>query len=596
MLERALAAARQTGDGLHLSLRFPANGATWAALPWELLTLPDHTLPLLLEINGRSSVTRYLLRPDFAPLAAPTAAPLTILALTPNAQIDRDWRTNQRAALQAALPAGVILIMPEPPITMVTLNNLLREHSPQVLSFYGHGALRDGVGHLLLDSASGGQDLVPPQQLAPLFSVGGLRAVLLFSCYSSTSAGSSFRDVASALSAAGVPAVIAMHTQLRQHAATRLQAVVCESLARGVSVQDAIAWGRLALYTEEQDMASWSVPTLTVAQPKPAPIYVVAPTANAATIGGQQVIQSGMRHTARSWRTVAAGAAGAITVGALLAGGLAPLIVGGLTAATVGQVLGGLGSNALAGWLDRWATNAGDRLLHGDQATLETALARDLTKEISQNAALADAVATVLERTDGISTSLHTLNEQVDAQTDVLLDVHDRITAQHTIVTALRDDLRRTTLIQDRLHKVVVTQLEASTTTIVTEIRSSTRQLDSNDQRILAAIDHLRAEFATQRTAMPTAPGNYAEDNEVGRNIEQTNTGNAAGINYAGKNKVGGSITQTNQSGGNNFANARIGRMGDVVNGDKTVNNYRDDDEDEDDDEEDAQTPKRRRR
>ena len=306
MLERALVAARQTGDGLHLSLRFPAHGAAWAALPWELLTLPDHTLPLLLEINGRSSVTRYLLRPDFAPLAAPTAAPLSILALTPNAQINRDWRTNQRAALTAALPAGVTLIMPEPPITMVTLNTLLREHSPQVLSFYGHGAMRDGEGHLLLDSASGGEDLVPPQQLAPLFSVGGLRAVLLFSCYSSTSAGASFRDVASALSAAGVPAVVAMQFQLRQHAATRLQAVVCESLARGLSVQDAIAWARLALYTEEQDITSWSVPTLTVAQPKPVPIYVVAPTDNPALIGGQQVVQSGMRHTARSWKTVAA--------------------------------------------------------------------------------------------------------------------------------------------------------------------------------------------------------------------------------------------------------------------------------------------------
>lgn len=593
ILRLALTAARQAGDGLDLVLRFPSNGAAWAALPWELLTIPDHAVPLLLEVGGRSSCTRYLTRADIVATTLPTAQPLTILALTPNAQIDRDWRTNQRAMLKAAVPASARLIMPEPPITMAILNDLLRQHTPQVLSFYGHGALRAGEGHLLLDSASGGEDLVPPHQLAPLFSTGGLRAVLLFSCYSSTSAGASFRDVASALSAAGVPAVVAMHSQLRQHAATRLQAVVCESLARGLSVQDAVAWGRLALYTEEQDITSWYVPTVTIAQPKPVPIYVVTPASNAAPIGGQQVVQSGMRRTANSWKTVAAGAAGAITVGALLAGGLAPLIVGGLTAATIGQVLGGLGSNALAGWLDRWATNAGDRLLKGDQAALESALARDLTAALPTDIALANDIATLLERTDGISSSLQTVSAELDFQTEVLIDVHDRLLLQETVITALRDDLIRTNLTQGRLHTVVISQLATHTTTIVQEIKDSTSQLDTNDQSILAAIEQLRATFAAQRTPMPTTPGNYAGNNKVQGNIQQTNTGDApGGINHADGNTVGGSVIQTNQSGSINLGNARIGRMRDMFTGDKNVTNDGGDDDENDDT---ARRPKKRR-
>ncbi len=244
------------------------------------------------------------------------------------------------------------------------------------------------------------------------------------------------------------------------------------------------------------------------------------------------MMQQGMQDTARSWKTTAAGVASAATMGALLAGGFAPLLLGGITTAAIQTLLGNLGGNALAGWLDRWAVGARDRWLNQPDQ-LHTVLARDLERELAQNQALSNELAVFLEQNNLIETTVSSMR--------------DDLTHQTTLITRLGQDVRTSQIIQGKLHKLVVTQLDASTTVIRAEVRQSHQSLDQTMRDRFDQLERLMETLRTMPTPMHISNSNYASGNTIGGDLNQ-------------------SVTM-----GNNFAGAKIGKMGDVISGDKYV-------------------------
>ena len=130
------------------------------------------------------------------------------------------------------------------------------------------------------------------------------------------------------------------------------------------------------------------------------------------------------------WKTVLAGAGGALTVGALGAAGLAPLLAGlgvGAPAAASAVVawLTGMGMNALAGWVGDLAAEGLRAPFAADEPPDPAWLAevgRRLDAAAAADATLAAELARLLMTIDAVSQSLAALAEELGAQSDVILE------------------------------------------------------------------------------------------------------------------------------------------------------------------------------
>jgi CHAT domain-containing protein len=251
---------------LDIVLRFAPAALPLAALPWELLW--DAQQPLLLSRGKPASCVRYLDLAQALPPPRTSGRPLRILAVRPQAGIPDTIRQAEHAARHAALSglvaAGTLVVEELRPASLAALvDHIQQGPPPDILHFYGHGRYQNNTGALLFDAPGGGQTWVDAARLTAL--LGDVRLVMLHACQSAMiGAAGLLTGIAPALSAAGVPAVIAMQLTVRVAAATRFAGVVYRVLAQGASVQRAVSLARQALYVEEDDGASWYVPTLTL--------------------------------------------------------------------------------------------------------------------------------------------------------------------------------------------------------------------------------------------------------------------------------------------------------------------------------------------
>jgi hypothetical protein len=257
-----------TAQGLSLSylLRLPPEATELAAHPWELLW--DEHGALLLSRGRLATCIRYLDLDQALPPPAPPRTTLRILAIAPRAGIPESVRTAEREARTTAwselLKAGMVEMEELSLATPVGLVDRIQAGPPvDIVHFYGHGRYKNGQGALLFDSPGGGQTWLSADRLAAV--LGQTRLIMLHACQSAMiSEAGLLTGIAPALSAAGVPAVVAMQLTVRVEAATRFVGLVYRALARGESVQRAVSLARQALYIEEDDRASWYVPTLTI--------------------------------------------------------------------------------------------------------------------------------------------------------------------------------------------------------------------------------------------------------------------------------------------------------------------------------------------
>ncbi|MGQ9876251.1 MAG: CHAT domain-containing protein [Chloroflexus sp.] len=276
----ALAVDRPLLISCHFHAHAPAD-VTLAALPWELLWADEPT-PLLTERRLAATIERRLKHTGPPPALTPGRGALRILALSPQAGIPMELRQIERSArmhaLQPLLERNLAEVRELSPVSRRELERVVREWSPDVIHYYGHGRYEQGSGALLLDRERGGEEWTPPDALAAAF--GGVQMVVLHACQGAmaTPGVTLLSSVAPALSLAGVPVVIGMQFTIRADAATRIAGIVYAGLAQGRSVQEALAAARIALYVGETDQVSWFVPALYVRSRSHGPIYLRPPT------------------------------------------------------------------------------------------------------------------------------------------------------------------------------------------------------------------------------------------------------------------------------------------------------------------------------
>lgn len=284
VLRTVRSAAVGEGKPLSYVLRFPEEAVELASLPWEAMR--DDRSALLLARGAREidSCQRYLNMSQAISPPLPAGQKLHILALSPQAGIPQGVRDAERTArLKSwnALKAKGLLEYDElTEVTMTALDDRMRAGpQPDIIHYYGHGIYKNGQGHLIFDNPDlpKQREFVDADRLAAL--LGGIRLIMIHACQSAMvddpeSEGGLLTGVAPALSRVS-EAVVAMQLTVRISAATRFAEVFYEEIARGRSLQAAVASARRSLYVLEGDGASWYVPTLYIRTREQKPVYLV---------------------------------------------------------------------------------------------------------------------------------------------------------------------------------------------------------------------------------------------------------------------------------------------------------------------------------
>jgi CHAT domain len=255
------------GPGLRIRLRLN-EVPHLAGLPWEYLY--DAESRGFLALSGRTPVVRY---PELSEglgtlLVEP---PLRVLAVisTPRgyrelAEADEEWR-RLGAALEPLLASGLIEVERLESTTLGAMEARLRTGEPvHVLHFVGHGGFSKlrGEGVLVFEDEDGNGVPVGGQSLAYLIQDHpSLRLAVLNACYGARSSyEDTFAGTAQVLVQHGVPAVIAMQSEVMDETAVSFTEKFYRALAAGLPVDACIGEVRKALAAEGNP--EWGTPVL----------------------------------------------------------------------------------------------------------------------------------------------------------------------------------------------------------------------------------------------------------------------------------------------------------------------------------------------
>ncbi len=259
--------------GLRIRIVLPGDmpdAGLLQALPWELLYC-EETSDFLAR-NVLTPVVRNLPIPWLSspfPAAGTHRVRILIVVAQPRGAASLD-EADERARILAAWcqRQGTEVKVLRPAI-LRDLYEALRWDHFHVVHFIAHGDFdtETGVGSLLLETAEGGPHAVPSNVLAETLRTSReLRLVFLNSCKSARVGERSGQDplsgVAAALVRRGLPAVLAMQFPITDLAARIFSEAVYRSLARGSSLEAAVADGRLALYQADPQSWEWITPAL----------------------------------------------------------------------------------------------------------------------------------------------------------------------------------------------------------------------------------------------------------------------------------------------------------------------------------------------
>lgn len=255
------------GPGLRIRLRLN-DVPQLAGLPWEYLY--DAEGRGFLALSGRTPVVRYLeLSEGLDTLLV--EPPLRILAVisTPQgyrelAEADAEWQ-RLVAALKPLLASGLIEVERLARPTPEALETRLRTGQPvHVLHFVGHGGFSElrGEGVLVFEGEDGkGVPMAGPSLAYLLQDHPSLRLAVLNACNGArASSENTFAGTAQVLVQHGVPAVIAMQSEVMDETACSFAEKFYRALATGLPVDVCIGEVRRALAGERNP--EWGTPVL----------------------------------------------------------------------------------------------------------------------------------------------------------------------------------------------------------------------------------------------------------------------------------------------------------------------------------------------
>jgi hypothetical protein len=260
-------AKAQGGPGLRIRLRLN-DVPQLAGLPWEYLY--DAEGRGFLALSGRTPVVRYLeLSEGLGTLLV--EPPLRILAVisTPKgyrelAEADEEWR-RLGAALEPLQRRGLIEVERLERPTPEALEARLRNGQPvHILHFVGHGGFSElrGEGVLVFeDEAGNGVPMGGPTLAYLLQDHPSLRLAVLNACNGArASHENTFAGTAQVLVQRGVPAVIAMQSEVMDETACGFAEKFYQGLAAGLPVDACVGEVRRALAAEHNP--EWGTPVL----------------------------------------------------------------------------------------------------------------------------------------------------------------------------------------------------------------------------------------------------------------------------------------------------------------------------------------------
>jgi CHAT domain-containing protein len=235
-------------------------------LPWEILRDRRDDANGLPALDPRRPVVRTLESFDqqLTPAGGPLQRVLLVLA-DPIASRTLDLN-RERAATEAALERISIRPIVVANATRDALFEAIADTNAQIVHFMGHSDLEPetGEGVLCLDDGHGNEDRLPGSVFAGFFAgKPAPRLLILTSCLSAAQGnGSPFAGIAFALVAAGLPAVIAMQSKVRDDSTSRFTERLYRRLSDGDPIEAAVADARRALSIGYSKTLEWASPVL----------------------------------------------------------------------------------------------------------------------------------------------------------------------------------------------------------------------------------------------------------------------------------------------------------------------------------------------
>ncbi len=267
-LQAALAATPD--PAVPLRLRLAVSGAALEGLPWEFIHWGDSgtemtdflglhpRLRLVRESPDRIGAGKKDSFKDFFEALQPVTGPVKMLIAHADPRAPGypalPHLAREAAAVRSVLLPRRVEVEELPGATPAMLQRRLREWEPHIMHLMGHGAVRpSGEGIALQGEHEGSAAFVYAEELLGWLPA-AVRLVVLSACRTSAESG-----MARFLSAAGVPAVVAMQLPLRDSAAAAFSRALYAALFEPCTTEEAVWRAR----TQVQGMGpDWGVPIL----------------------------------------------------------------------------------------------------------------------------------------------------------------------------------------------------------------------------------------------------------------------------------------------------------------------------------------------
>lgn len=265
-LQSSLLLREKSEEGLRIRLLL-THTPELADLPWEFLY--NQGLNRFLSLFDKTPVVRFLdLEEPIRPLTV--IPPLKILVMIscpkdyPKLNADRELETLTKA-VSGLIDKKVIAIDVIENSTLNTLSRYLKNNMYHIFHYIGHGAFdndaQDGI--LVLEEDEGRSCLIRAEQLGMLMHGStNLRLVILNACEGArTSIKNLFAGSAQSLIQQGIPAVIAMQSEISDDGAIMFSEEFYSHLSEGKPVDEALSQTRLMMNLKRNDV-EWGIPAL----------------------------------------------------------------------------------------------------------------------------------------------------------------------------------------------------------------------------------------------------------------------------------------------------------------------------------------------
>lgn len=279
--EKFVAAVRQAPLEGGIRLRLLIRDAALQQIPWEYcylqLTEGEENRLHFMVLQPKISLVRHPPKEGPVPnldMSDQGSIHMLVVMANPEAPgIPALKLSKEKRAIEKALgdfKVDGITLAWQPIIEDVTEEELdgALTAKPDIFHFSGHGQFKDqdDWGSLLLIKEKGGRNpaYLAASALADRLAAAGVRLTVLGACESGRVNGkSAWTGVAPALIAAGIPAVLAMQYKVLDDMAILFSQAFYLSLAAGLTIDEAVTAGRLAMLHKSSDKGvEWGVPTL----------------------------------------------------------------------------------------------------------------------------------------------------------------------------------------------------------------------------------------------------------------------------------------------------------------------------------------------